>query len=264
VAASRSGRAFVRARDAMHVTPESVAAADTTRRNNVTLSARTAARAFFSMLQDAARRRGGGLLSIPWDPMSWGSVYGEHSAWLTNTQTLLLPQRMKAGEGGREAGDAEEEQPATGDDAATSPGGAVAATAAAGSAQTRIRRIDADDMRAAVDFARAAYGYAFLCGGMSSIARYLHMQTVQRSTFDIIGGVSSEANTLAFCAVAGVPIEDVVLAEWQNTTYRCALRCRCRGAHAHACSHRATHTHECAGRATSSQWITRGSAWCSR
>lgn len=78
-----------------------------------------------------------------------------------------------------------------------------------------------EDMQAAVDFARAAYGYAFLCGGMSSIARYLHMQTVQRSTFDIISGVSAEANTQAMCAVAGIPIRDVLLAEWNNTTYRC-------------------------------------------
>jgi hypothetical protein len=47
------------------------------------------------------------------------------------------------------------------------------------------------------------------------------MQTLQRSTFDVISGVSAEENTLAFCAVADVPITDVVLAEWQNTTYRC-------------------------------------------
>lgn len=32
------------------------------------------------------------------------------------------------------------------------------------------------DFQCAVDFARAAYGYAFLAGGMSSIYRYLHMQ----------------------------------------------------------------------------------------
>lgn len=48
------------------------------------------------------------------------------------------------------------------------------------------------------------------------------MQTLQRSTFDIISGVSAEDNTLAFCAVADVAIGDVVLAEWHNTTYRCA------------------------------------------
>ena len=48
------------------------------------------------------------------------------------------------------------------------------------------------------------------------------MQTLQRSTFDIISGVSAEDNTLAFCAVADVVVGDVVLAEWHNTTYRCA------------------------------------------
>lgn len=47
------------------------------------------------------------------------------------------------------------------------------------------------------------------------------MQTLQRSTFDVISGVSAEDNTLAFCAVADVAIGDVVLAEWHNTTYRC-------------------------------------------
>jgi hypothetical protein len=46
-------------------------------------------------VQDAAKRRGGGLLSIPWDPMSWGSVYSTHSAWLSNTQSLLLPRRLQ-------------------------------------------------------------------------------------------------------------------------------------------------------------------------
>jgi hypothetical protein len=38
---------------------------------------------------------------------------------------------------------------------------------------------EAEDMRGAVDYARAAYGYAFLSGGLSSIARYLHMQVRQ-------------------------------------------------------------------------------------
>lgn len=57
-----------------------------------------------------------------------------------------------------------------------------------------------------------------------------HMQTLQRSTFDVISGVSAEENTLAFCAIAQVAIGDVVLAEWHNTTYRCPLstyNCRC-------------------------------------
>lgn len=49
----------------------------------------------------------------------------------------------------------------------------------------------------------------------------MHMQTLQRSTFDVIAGVSAEENTLAFCAIADVAIGDVVLAEWHNTTYRC-------------------------------------------
>lgn len=83
---STPSRSFVSAGDAMHVTAASAAAADDTRRSNTTTSARTAAKAFFSMLQDAARRRGAGLMSIPWDPISWGSVYTEHSTWLANTQ----------------------------------------------------------------------------------------------------------------------------------------------------------------------------------
>lgn len=83
---SSSSRSFVSAGDAMHVTAASAAAAHDTRRSKTTTTARTAAKAFFSMLQDAARRRGGGLMSIPWDPMSWGSVYSEHSTWLANTQ----------------------------------------------------------------------------------------------------------------------------------------------------------------------------------
>eukprot|EP00892_Ulva_mutabilis_P008900 jgi/Ulvmu1/6382/UM003_0010.1 len=268
---SSSSRSFVSASDAMHVTAASAAAADDTRRSNTNVTARTAAKAFFSMLQDAGRRRGGGLMSIPWDPMSWGSVYSEHSTWLANTQAMLLPRRLRP---------ALRAQPAPGADAA-----APAAVAYPGDATLTVSRdpcttsrglderrstqhstqqptADAgkrpvphtepaaahkearheppqqpappaaaheggqledgllEDMQAAVDFARAAYGYAFLCGGMSSIARYLHMQTVQRSTFDIISGVSAEANTQAMCAVAGIPIRDVLLAEWNNTTYR--------------------------------------------
>ena len=107
------------------------------------------------------------------------------------------------------------------------PGGAAGGAEATGE---QLEEALLEDMQAAVDFSRAAYGYAFLCGGMSSIPRYLHMQTVQRSTFDIIGGVSAEANTQALCAVTGIPIRDVLLAEWNNTTYRCAL---------HACMHAA-------------------------
>lgn len=45
-------------------------------------------------MQDAAGRRGGGLMSIPWDPMSWGSVYSTHTSWLSTTQALLLPRRL--------------------------------------------------------------------------------------------------------------------------------------------------------------------------
>jgi hypothetical protein len=59
------------------------------------------------------------------------------------------------------------------------------------------------------------------CISIHSITCMVVMQTLQRSTFDVISGVSAEENTLAFCAVADVPITDVVLAEWQNTTYRC-------------------------------------------
>lgn len=48
----------------------------------------------------------------------------------------------------------------------------------------------AHDMGSTVDFARAAYGYAFLSGGLSSISRYLHMQVwscgaIQRGPYDL-------------------------------------------------------------------------------
>ena len=45
----------------------------------------------------------------------------------------------------------------------------------------------AQDMRSAVDFARAAYGYAFLSGGLSSIPRYLHMQVTSSSHVSALG-----------------------------------------------------------------------------
>lgn len=111
------------------------------------------------------------------------------------------------------------------------PPGQSAAARGGEVAGLRLEAALLEDMQAAVDFSRAAYGYAYLCGGISSIARYLHMQTVQRSTFDIISGASSEANTQALCASAGIPMRDVLLAEWNNTTYRCgsgaAIYLRC-------------------------------------
>lgn len=57
---------------------------------------------------------------------------------------------------------------------------AIASTSSHSSMHDALTQELADDMHGAVDFARAAYGYAFLSGGLSSIARYLHMQVRQR------------------------------------------------------------------------------------
>ena len=75
-------------------------------------------------------------------------------------------------------------------------------------------------MQVAIDFSRAAYGYAFLTGGMSSVLAYLHMQTVQRSYFDIISGASNKANNQAVSLITGVAETDILMARWTNSAYR--------------------------------------------
>jgi hypothetical protein len=189
------------------------------------------------MLQEASSRRGG-LLAMPWDPVSWSAAYSSHAAWLASTQAMLLPARLSWAEGwergevgmaGQDAGgrtavnssavasagqnSAElaslaavalaQSKPASStqsavDAPAPPPSPTPAVTASAATLKQAVAAAPVatltpellSDMAAAVDFGRAAYGYAFLCGGMSSIYRYVHMQTVQRSVFDIIGGVS--------------------------------------------------------------------------
>jgi hypothetical protein len=81
-------------------------------------------------------------------------------------------------------------------------------------------------LQCAVDYSRAAYGYAFLAGGLSSVFAYIHMQTVQRSYYDMISGSSVDANNQAAATVAGIPVHDILHAEWRNSTYRYACRCR--------------------------------------
>jgi hypothetical protein len=179
---STAGGKFICAGDNRLMSSHAVKAEKEAKKSNSSETARTAGAAFMAMLQEAASRKGG-LLAIPWDPVSWAAVYTAHANWLATTQRLLLPGRAK------------------------------------GASQQRERL---DDFQAAADFARAAYGYAFLHGGLSSVYRYVHMQTVQRSTFDVIGGVSSEANNLSACALAKLDLQDIRMAEWESMTYRCA------------------------------------------
>lgn len=77
-------------------------------------------------------------------------------------------------------------------------------------------------MQCAVDYSRASYGYAFLAGGLSSVFAYVHMQTVQRSYYDMISGSSVDANNQAAAMLARIPVRDILLSEWRNSTYRCA------------------------------------------
>ena len=149
------------------------------------------------MLQAVAASRGG-IFALPWDPVSWGSVYSAHGAWLTATLSTLLPSRLP-------------------------PTSLQDRAAEAAADLSQVSAGDTDDLAAAVDFSRAAYGYALLSGGLSSIYRYLHMQTLQRSVFDVIGGASVESNTQAAAVLAGIEVEDMLLAQWSNTAYRCAL-----------------------------------------
>ena len=46
------------------------------------------------------------------------------------------------------------------------------------------------------------------------------MQTLQRSIFDVIGGVSEEANNQAAAVIAGLDLDDIMLALWSSTAYR--------------------------------------------
>jgi len=130
-------------------------------------------------------------------------------------------------------------------------------------------------MQVAIDFSRSAYGYAFLVGGMSSVLAYLHMQTVQRGYFDVITGASVEANNQAVASITGIPTSDILMAYWQNSTYRCAHHCQqqpCALAQpprphlqpGDLTRHRvhAADRGMRAGRATSWRCATRSGAWC--
>lgn len=39
-------------------------------------------------------------------------------------------------------------------------------------------------------------------------------------SFDAVGGVSAEANNESVAALAGIAVEDILLAEWRNSPYR--------------------------------------------
>jgi hypothetical protein len=202
-------------------------------------------------------------MSIPWDPMSWGAVYNTHSAWLSNTQSLMLPRRLHRYAPPQTplsryvrthwnsmvdcvslsvpsnqfavilhlwalartclhvsplctcsqigalpilclsavAQSFTESHHVHRAECITAPGSCIQGGewcllgcrldegaepvddmhsdshpgSHLGSPAELTEELTAD-MRSAVDFARAAYGYAFLSGGLSSIARYLHMQ----------------------------------------------------------------------------------------
>lgn len=175
----------------------------------------------------AISHKGDATLVVSHDPCTVSRSLDERHAGPLATAAATTDPAVAPDNGGADdprngteaGGDRGEKAQSRGSNGGAGGPGAGAAAAAGG---LELEEALLEDMQAAVDFSRGAYGYAFLCGGMSSIARYLHMQTVQRSTFDIISGVSAEANTQSLCAAAGIPMRDVLLAEWNNTTYRCA------------------------------------------
>lgn len=78
----------------------------------------------------------------------------------------------------------------------------------------------ARELMCAAVHSRAAYGHAMAAGHLASLLDFALLQTVHQLRFDPVGGASSEANNQAVAALAGIPVEDIKLAEWHNSVMR--------------------------------------------
>lgn len=67
---------------------------------------------------------------------------------------------------------------------------------------------------------RAAYGFAMQAGHIKSVSSYIRLHTVQPLRFDVVGGVSQEANNEAISELTGIPMCDILQSNWRNSPFR--------------------------------------------
>lgn len=57
-------------------------------------------------------------------------------------------------------------------------------------------------------------------GHLASLFNFALLATLHQFHFDPVGGASGQANNDAVAALAGIPLEDLKLAEWHNSIMR--------------------------------------------
>lgn len=67
---------------------------------------------------------------------------------------------------------------------------------------------------------RAAYGFAMQAGHIKSVSSYIRLHTLQPLQFDVVGGVSQEANNEAISELTGIPVGDILQSNWRNSPFR--------------------------------------------
>lgn len=74
------------------------------------------------------------------------------------------------------------------------------------------------ELLCAATHSRAAYGFAMADGHVSSVSSYIKLHTVQPLRFDVVGGVSQQANEEAICKLTGV--DEVLQSNFRNGPFR--------------------------------------------
>lgn len=67
---------------------------------------------------------------------------------------------------------------------------------------------------------RAAYGFAMQAGHIKSVSSYIRLHTLQPLRFDVVGGVSQEANNEAISELTGIPAGEIKQSNWRNSPFR--------------------------------------------
>lgn len=67
---------------------------------------------------------------------------------------------------------------------------------------------------------RAAYGFAMQAGHIKSVSSYIRLHTLQPLRFDVVGGVSQEANNEAISELTGIAVGDIKQSNWRNSPFR--------------------------------------------
>lgn len=107
---------------------------------------------------------------------------------------------------------------AAGAEAATDCGSAAAMPSAAIAMSDPSALLD--ELEVAINYSRAAYGYAMAAGHLSSIPKLLAMFGGAAAHFNPVTGASVEANNEAIYLFTGIPVEDIVMAEWRSSVFR--------------------------------------------